>query len=172
MTANQELVTLFVPGDPTELALAESLLRERDIPYSVKNKGVQNLFGAGEIGGYNLAVGSEEIQVFAVDLERSKALIAEALGEEAAKSAVEGAAGEAPSPLEEQLARYSRNSLLLGVFWFWGVGALLAVYFGVKALSLARQSPGLSTTRAKLGIGLGVAGLILCGLYWGFYLLG
>ena len=172
MTANQELVTLFVPGDPTELALAESLLREREIPYSVKNTEIQNLFGAGEIGGYNLAVGSKEIQVFADDLERSRALIAEALGEEAVKSAVQQAAEEGPSPLEEQFARYSRNSLVLGVFWFWGVGALLAVYFGVKALSLAQQSPGLSTTKAKLGTGLGVAGLLLCGLYWRLYFLG
>lgn len=172
MTANQELVTLFVPGDPAELALAESLLREHEIPYTVKNAEVQNLFGAGEIGAYNPAVGSEEIQVFAVDLERSKALIAEALGEEAAKSAVQQAAEEGPTPIEEQLARYSRYSLVWGVFWFWGVGALLAVYFGVKALSLARQAPGLSTAKAKLGTGLGVAGLLLCGLYWRFYFLG
>lgn len=172
MTANQELVTLFVPGDPTELALAESLLREREIPYSVKNTGVQNLFGAGEIGAYNPAVGSEQIQVFAVDLERSKALIAEALGEEAAQSAVQQAAEEGPSPLEEQLARYSRYSLVWGFLWVWGVGAVMAIYFGVKALSLARQSPGFSTTRAKLGIGLGVVDLILCGLYWRFYFFG
>ena len=63
MVADQELETVLVPDDPTQLALAESVLREAGISYATQNSELQHLFGAGEVGGYNPAIGAVAIQV-------------------------------------------------------------------------------------------------------------
>ena len=39
------------------------------------NEGVQNLFGAGEIGGYNIVTGAIEIQVAEKNVEKANKLI-------------------------------------------------------------------------------------------------
>jgi hypothetical protein len=165
MIADQELVTVFVPDEPTQLALVESVLREHEIPFAARNSEVQNLFGAGEIGAGNFAVGPVEIQVSGADAGRAQALISEATGAAASRPAV--AVGEGRSPIEEECFRYSRYSLVWSVLWFGGVGSLLAVYFGLKALALRRQVPDLSVRRAKFGLALGVIGLIY-GTVWIF----
>jgi|SRR5919106_6988998 hypothetical protein len=157
MIADQELVTVFVPDEPTQLALVESVLREHEIPFAAKNLEVQNLFGAGEIGAGNFAIGPVKIQVSGADAGRAQALIAEAVGEAAARSAAAGE--EVRSPIEEECFRYSRYSIVWSMLWFGGVGSLLAVYFGLKALALRRQVPDLSLRRAKFGLSLGVIGL-------------
>ena len=163
MIADQELVTVLVPDDPAQLALAQSVLDEAGIAYAAQSSEVQNLFGAGEIGAYNPAIGAVAIQVSAADLGRSRELLAEALGEEAAQS-VGLAVDEVepgPSPAEERFARYSRASLACGVLWIGGLGSLLSIYFGWKALSLRREVPHLSTAKAVGGLGAGVLGLLL-----------
>jgi len=171
MIADQKLVTVFVPDEPTQLALVESVLREHEILFATRNSEVQNLFGAGEIGAGNFAIGPVEIQVSAADAERSRQLIAEALGEEAARSAAPGgeesAVEEEEAGIEGECSRYSRYSIFWAIFWFGGVGSLLAVYFGLKALALRRQAPDLSVWRAKLGLALGVIGLAY-GIVWLF----
>lgn len=169
MVADQELVTVFVPDDPTQLALAESVLGEHGIPYAAKSSAIQNLFGAGEIGAGNIAIGPVALQVSGADAARSRELISEALGEEAAQSVELGAAEsfrEAGSPVEAQMARYSRYSLVWsGFFFLGGLGSLLAIYFGLKALALRREAPGAPTGWARLGIASGVAGLCWCVLW-------
>ncbi len=57
------LVTVFTAADPVRLGLAKTLLSDAGIPFAVRNEGVQGLFGAGELGGFNLLVGPVEIQV-------------------------------------------------------------------------------------------------------------
>jgi hypothetical protein len=172
--ADQDLVTVFVPEEPTELGLVESLLREHGIPFATKNSELQNLFGAGEIGAYNLAVGPVAVQVSGADAERSRELIAEALGDEAEESvepeSVESARED--SPAEEQAFRYARYSIVWGVLWFGGVGSLLAVYFGLKALSSGRQASRVSKRRAKFGLAIGLTGMVLWFLVWGSSLFG
>lgn len=162
---DHELVTVFVPEEPNQLALVESILDEHGIPYAARNSELQNLFGAGEIGAYNLAVGPVAIQVEAADLERSRQLIAEALRDQADPSA-------APSPADEKAFRYARYSLVWAVLWFGGVGSLLGIYFGLKALSLGREAPAFTRRKAKIGITLGVIGLILWFFTWGSALIG
>jgi hypothetical protein len=172
---DHDLVTVYVPEEPSQLALVESILDEHGIPYAAKNSELQNLFGAGEIGAYNLAVGPVAIQVEAADLERSRQLIAEALGDEAARSTgLEDEADDsaAPSPADERAARYARYSLVWAVLWFGGVGSLLGIYFGLKALSLGREAPAFTRRKAKIGIAFGVAGVILWFLTWGSALIG
>ena len=169
MVADQDLVTVFVREEPTELAIVEALLREHGIPFATKNSELQNLFGAGEIGAYNLAVGPVAVQVSGADSERSRELIAEALGEAAEESVKRESAESAreDSPVEAQAFRYARYSIVWGVLWFGGVGSLLAVYFGLKALFLGRDVSRVSRRRAKFGLVTGLAGLVLWFLVWG-----
>lgn len=57
-------VTVFTTGDPALIALIKSLLKESQIPYSLKGEGVQDLFGIGRLGaGYNIITGPVQIQV-------------------------------------------------------------------------------------------------------------
>ena len=58
------LVTVLEAGDPTEIALAESLLMEEKIPYSKKFDQVQDLFALGRFpAGVNPVTGPVQIQV-------------------------------------------------------------------------------------------------------------
>jgi len=175
MMTDQDLVTVLVPEEPAQLALVEALLREHDIPYVARNERLQNLFGAGEIGAYNFAIGPVALQVSGADLERTRELLSEALGEEALQSVELGREEKAPdlhSPLEKQVLRYSRFSMALGAFWFGGLGSLLAIYFSLRALSLGRRTPDLSLRQAKSGLALGVAGVLLWLFLWGSPYLG
>ena len=59
-----KLVTVLEGGDPTEIALAESLLMEEKIPYLKKDDRVQDLFALGRFPyGVNPLTGPVEIQV-------------------------------------------------------------------------------------------------------------
>jgi len=166
----EDMVTVLVPENPAEQSLAEAVLAEAGIPFLVKNSDIQALYGTGEIGLHN-PMGSIEIQVVGREAERAGRLLAEAL---AAPETTEELAAESPdtsSPeepaLEAQFRRYSTYSLVWGAFWFGGVGSLLAIYFGIKALGLRRQVPALPKTRPVLGIALGLSGLVLWFLEWG-----
>lgn len=58
------LVTVLETGDPGEIALAESILLEAQIPYVKKGDQIQDLFALGRMPfGFNPIVGPVEIQV-------------------------------------------------------------------------------------------------------------
>ncbi|MCH9648708.1 MAG: DUF2007 domain-containing protein [Deltaproteobacteria bacterium] len=76
------LITVARPSDPAEQMLAEALLEGADIAFFSKNSQVQNLFGAGQIGGFNLATGGVQIQVSREDENRALELLDQRLGEE------------------------------------------------------------------------------------------
>jgi hypothetical protein len=59
----ETLQTVFRTGDPGQVAFIKSLLEDSQIPFSVKGEGVQDLFGFGRIGGYNMITGPVEFQV-------------------------------------------------------------------------------------------------------------
>lgn len=169
---DQELATVLVPDDPTQLALARSVLDDAGISYAAQSSEVQNLYGAGEVGGYNPAIGAVAIQVAAADLERSRELLAEALGEEAERSGLLALADDGHSEIAKRFYRYSIYSLAWAILWFGGLGSLLAIYFGLKALSLRRQVPDLPLFRAGWGLAAGALGLVVCLTSWGTSLFG
>lgn len=70
-----ELVTVFATGNPALLAIAKSLLQEAGIRYFAKGEGLQHLFGAGSIGGFNPALGPVEIQVDIEDEHEARELL-------------------------------------------------------------------------------------------------
>lgn len=55
-------VTILETGDPGEIALAESILLEAEIPYFKKGDQIQDLFAMGRLG-FNPITGPVEIQV-------------------------------------------------------------------------------------------------------------
>lgn len=58
------LVTVLEVGDPSLLAVAESLLQEQGIPYSKSNEQLQDLFAMGRLGaGFNPITGPILLQV-------------------------------------------------------------------------------------------------------------
>lgn len=72
------------------------------------------------------------------------------------------------SPHEvEQFARYSRYSIVWAVLWLGGVGSLLALHFGARALTLARGQPSLPKGKAIFGVVMGVVGVIGWLSIWG-----
>lgn len=64
---SDEPVTVLETSDPALLAVAKSLLEEADIPYFAKGEGIQDLFGAGRLTGFNPITGPVELQVSAED---------------------------------------------------------------------------------------------------------
>jgi hypothetical protein len=74
---DERLVTVLEAGDPGLLAMAHSLLDGEGIPASFPGEGLQSLFGAGSIGGFNVAIGPVGIQVPEEYAERARELLAE-----------------------------------------------------------------------------------------------
>lgn len=71
-----DLVTVLASGNPALLAVAQSLLQDRGIPYCLKGDQIQDLFGWGRMGaGYNILVGPAQLQVVAPDAEAAEALL-------------------------------------------------------------------------------------------------
>ena len=72
-----ELVTIFESSERGIIALAKSILEDAGIKYFPKGEGLQDLFGFGRVGGYNILVGPVEIQVRKDDEEVAKEILGE-----------------------------------------------------------------------------------------------
>lgn len=71
-----QLITILKTGNLATITFAKSLLDDAGIKFFIKNEGLQNLFGAGQIGtGYNPIIGVPEIQVFQSDVDDAKELL-------------------------------------------------------------------------------------------------
>jgi hypothetical protein len=177
MEMSSEMVTVFVPTDPGEQALIESILDEAEIGYVAENSQIQNLFGVGQIGGYNPVVGPVRIQVAEEDAEQARQLIAGTLAgssqEARPAELAEGAAEEEPLESSHDPAyRYATYSMVWSILSLGGVGSALAILFGIRALRLRHPSSRRSRNRAIFGLVLGIGGLVSWLLYWSFPYLG
>jgi hypothetical protein len=156
-----EMVTVWVVEEPATQALAESVLREANVPFVIRNAGVQHLVGGGQIGGVNVATGPPQIQVVSSDSLRANTLLREAF------------APPEPEPLEELeedtaaeveyralAVRYARYSAVWALLALWGVGSLLGVFFGIQALRRSRGALTLTKGLAVFGLCLGLLGVV------------
>ena len=75
MSNDSKLVTIYKPQDRAEYYVISGLLDSAGIEYFSLNEGVQNLFGAGELGGFNIATGGIEIQVAENNVDKVNELI-------------------------------------------------------------------------------------------------
>jgi hypothetical protein len=78
---DEPLVSIYVCQNPAELPVVESLLNEAGIQFMKKGAELQSLFGWGQIGGTNLAVGPVELYVLPRDAEAAIALLESSLPE-------------------------------------------------------------------------------------------
>jgi hypothetical protein len=74
-TPDAELVRVLATGDAGLIAVAKSLLDGDEIDYFVKGDGLQDLFGAGRIGGFSYAMGPAEFWVREEDADRARELL-------------------------------------------------------------------------------------------------
>ena len=75
MSNDSKLVTIYKPQDRAEYYVISGLLDSAGIEYFSLNEGVQNLFGAGELGGFNIATGAIESQVTENNVDEVNELI-------------------------------------------------------------------------------------------------
>lgn len=69
------LVLVLRTGDAGLIPLAKSLLEGEGIEYLVRGDNLQDLFGAGRLGGYNYVTGPAEFWVRSPDAERARTLL-------------------------------------------------------------------------------------------------
>jgi hypothetical protein len=82
-TPDVELVTVFTTGDPSLIALAQSLLDAAEIDYLLREDHPTGLFGVGRRPGFPAANGTSEFWVRADDAERVKDLLEDLIAEQA-----------------------------------------------------------------------------------------
>jgi hypothetical protein len=82
-----KLITVLETGDPAELAFAESVLIDADIPYVKKGESLQDLFVLGRLGlGFNPITGPVLLQVPEEHAEAAARLLEEAEPEDLEES--------------------------------------------------------------------------------------
>jgi hypothetical protein len=69
------LVSVLETGNPAEMAFAESLLLEAGIDYTKQGDRVQDLFGIGRLGGFNVLTGPAKLLVAEQDAEAARHLL-------------------------------------------------------------------------------------------------
>ena len=169
---HSDLETVFEATEPVDQMWVESLLEEAGIAYFTANEGVQNLFGVGQIGGFNLVTGPIAVRVPVADADRARDLIAQGLAErETEPPGWEEAPDEEddPSPASEEddrVSRYSTYSFVWAILWLGGIGSLLGLVFGVKALLAIRETGSPLNLKPIFGILLGVVGLLFWLSWW------
>ena len=74
-TPEVTLETVLRTADAALIPLAKSLLEGEGIEYLVRGENLQDLFGAGRLGGYNRITGPAEFLVHAHNAERARTLL-------------------------------------------------------------------------------------------------
>jgi hypothetical protein len=74
-TSEVTLEPVLRTADAGLISLAKSLLEGEEIEYLVRGENLQDLFGAGRLGGYNYISGPAEFLVHAHDAERARTLL-------------------------------------------------------------------------------------------------
>jgi hypothetical protein len=96
-----ELVSVLETGDPAEIALAESLLLEAGIPYAKHGDRVQDLFGIGRVGGFNVLTGPAHLLVPVEHAEAAGEMLRDLAAPEPLEAdalETDGPEGEGPEP--------------------------------------------------------------------------
>ena len=168
MVEELKLVTVYVPGNEAEHLAIGTLLRNVGIKYYSKNAVVQNLFGAGQIGGSNLITGSIEIQVNTTDEKQAIDVIYSDFTTGNFEELSETGDDDYPRA-QAEITRTANRSIVFSILWIAGLGSLLAVYFGLKALKQIRAESNdeiRGREKAIAGIILGMIGVLMFTPLW------
>lgn len=171
MAIESNVVTVYVPRDEADHLAVGTILHNAGIEYYSKNAHVQNLFGAGQIGGSNLITGGIEIQVAAGEAGKAKEVIDEFVGSGIDDSEMDdmGEAEDDSSPgAQEIVTRMINKCIVFSIFWFGGIGSILAIFFGLKALMRIKNENEVELKgRGKVIVGI-IVGLL--GVFLSFHL--
>lgn len=70
-----KMETVYISADAALIAMAKSLLEDAQIEYFAKGEAIQDLFGAGRLGGFNILCGPVEFGVAAEDAPAARELL-------------------------------------------------------------------------------------------------
>jgi hypothetical protein len=70
-----EMETIYETSDLAELSLIKALFEREHIHYNARGENLQNLFGAGLLGGFNLITGAIKIDVAKSDVEKATMIL-------------------------------------------------------------------------------------------------
>ena len=139
-----KFVTVFVPQNESEHLAAQAILKAEDINFVSKNVTVQNLFGAGIIGtGFNILTGPIEIQVAEADAANAQLLLEEYFVDKRLYDIVEAemdGPDRAYFAVQKLVNRLVNKTIIFSIFWLGGIGSSIAIYYGLKALRLIKES--------------------------------
>ena len=159
------MVSLITLDDLAQQALVESVLRDSAIPFEVRNEQTQHLIGYGELGGFNVAIGPLDVRVAFSDHARARQLLGEVLDSRIERDAPELQPNGDVS-LDSQARRHARQSAILAILWFAGIGSLSSVYLGIKALETFKSATPLDRFLARFGVAIGLLGFAASLLWW------
>ncbi len=124
-----ELVTVFESDDRVAISLAKGMLEQAEIPYIVKNEGLQELFGYGRMGtGYNPIVGAIQLQVDREYAEAARGLLNEIRVEATRKGLEERSTGM--RAFYRWMAFLILAGTFLSYFRLWPAGAIILLVVG------------------------------------------
>jgi hypothetical protein len=157
------MVAVLVAENATHQALAESALREAGIEFVTKNDPIQHMLGAGQIGGINLVAGPPTIQVSAHDADDARDVLRHLThgSDVTSDSPPLEELDESYSLAEQKAIRQARYSAVWSVLYLWGIGSVLAFYFGFTALRSQTELPVRSRVLAIAGLSLGTLGIVV-----------
>jgi hypothetical protein len=73
------MVVILRTSDLVRFELAKSILQANGIQFITRGEGLQDIIGAGRLGGGNIAAGPAELAVSADDVEQAQELLGELL---------------------------------------------------------------------------------------------
>jgi hypothetical protein len=163
-------VTVHASEDLAQESAARAALDAAAIPFFTRHEQLQHLIGYGQLGGLNIAVGPPEIQVAAHNAQRAIEAIRAALERPTEASSQDPEVSEADASLlvavDAQAARYARIAAVASLLWLGGVGSVIGVIFGLRALHHFISPTPLTRAAALFGIGLGLLGLVSSALMY------
>ena len=72
-----EMTTIYETSDLAELSLIKAMFEGEHIHYNARGENLQNLFGAGLLGGFNQITGAIKIDVAKIDVEKATRILSD-----------------------------------------------------------------------------------------------
>ena len=168
-SASESLVTIHASDDLAQQGVVRAALDAAGIQFFVRHDQLQHLVGYGQIGGFNLAVGPTEVQVAQSDARQARDLVLDALASPLETSADSGDRdSEVTALVDAKAARYARIAAVSSLLWLGGLGSLVGVVLGIRALDHFISPTPINRACAISAVALGLLGLLQSALaYFG-----
>ena len=164
--ASDPLVTIHSGDELAQQSAVRAVLDAADIQFFVRHDHLQHLVGYGQIGGSNFAVGPTEVRVAQSDAQRARELVQIALAPAANSIGSGDAHTQLTALVDAKAARYARIAAVSSLLWLGGLGSLVGVVLGIRALDHVISPTRLTRACAVLAVALGLLGLLQSALMY------